>query len=244
MLSITNSHERDKLISFKEQGHIYNVNGKTNFTSVTSVVKKLFEVFNADKIIDKMMQSPNWSNSKYFNMKKNEIKELWKKEGLLASQQGTKMHCMFENYYNGQWIDNDNSIEYLYFSNFVEDHKYLVPYRTEWSIWDEEKKLTGSIDMVFINEDNTISIYDWKRCKNIEKFNNFNKFAIMEPISHIPDTNFWHYCIQLNLYKYILEKNYGFIVKELFLVQIHPDIDNYNKIQVPFMEEEINSILQ
>lgn len=244
MLYSKNVHERDKYINFLEEGHIYNVNGETNYTSVTTVVKRLFEHFNSDIVIDNMMKSPKWIHNKYYGMEKNEIKELWKKSGEQAAKDGTKMHLMFENYYNQLEInENEQSQEYLQFKNFIKDHEELVPYRTEWAVWDEDKKLTGSIDMVFINEDNTLSIYDWKRSKNIEKSPKFNKFSKLEKINHIPDTNYWHYCIQLNLYKYILEHKYGFIVKELFLVQIHPEIKNYKKIEVPFMEEEINNIL-
>ena len=60
MLSEINKHERDKYISFKEEGHIYNVNGNTDYTSVTKIVKNLFEQFNPDKVIDNMMKSPKW----------------------------------------------------------------------------------------------------------------------------------------------------------------------------------------
>ena len=243
MLANINPHPRDKDISFIDEGHIYIVKGKTNFTSVTTLVKKLFEIFNSDKIIDNMMKSPNWENNKYFGMDKNEIKEIWNKSGTEAALEGTKMHSMFENYYNGLEIENKTTIEYSQFINFVNEHNTLVPYRTEWTIWDQDKRLTGSIDMVFINDDGTLSIYDWKRSKTIDKIPKFNKFSKIELINHVPDTNYWHYCIQLNLYKYIIEKNYGFKVKELFLVQIHPDINNYKKISVPFMEEEIKNIL-
>ena len=243
MLYLINSHERDKYIHFREEGHIYNVKGSTDYTSVTTIVKKLFDVFNPDRVIDTMMKSPKWVDNKYYGMEKNEIKELWKKSGVQAAEEGTKMHSMFENYYNGLEVENETNVEYSYFKNFVNDHNMLIPYRTEWTIWDEEKKLTGSIDMVFINDDKTLSIYDWKRSKSIDKIPKFNKFSKLEKINHIPDTNYWHYCIQLNLYKYILEKNYGFKVKELFLVQIHPDINNYKKIKVPFLDDEIKNIL-
>jgi len=40
MLAELNEHERDKNITFYEDGHIYNVKGMTNFTSVTTWVKK------------------------------------------------------------------------------------------------------------------------------------------------------------------------------------------------------------
>ena len=49
---------------------------------------------------------------------------------------------------------------------------------------------------------------------------------INDLISHIPYTNFFHYSLQLNVYKRILEKNYNKKVKEMFLVCLHPE--NFN----------------
>jgi hypothetical protein len=60
-------------------------------------------------------------------------------------------------------------------------------------------------------------------------------------VSHIPDTNFWHYALQLNTYKYILEDKYGKRIRELNLVRIHPDnpAKTYELIPVPIMTREM-----
>ena len=65
-------------------------------------------------------------------------------------------------------------------------------------------------------------------------------------VSHIPDTNFWHYALQLNIYRAILEKNYGKKVSELYLVRLHPDdvYKNYEKIEIPMMDTEIHHLFQ
>ena len=245
LLKDVNPHIRDRNIKFYEKGHIYYVKRERGYKSVTTLVHNLFEKFNADKIIDRMMNSENWPNSKYFGMTKQEIKDSWNKNRDKAATSGTNMHALFENYYN--CIDNSeedkDSVEYSYFENFVNDHINLVPYRTEWNVYHEDVKLAGSIDMVYINEDGTLSIYDWKRCKSIDKFNNFNKNSIHPKLKHIPDTNYWHYSLQLNVYKTILEQKYGFIVKDLHLVVIHPEnAENYVKIKLPIMEKEIETI--
>jgi ATP-dependent exoDNAse (exonuclease V) beta subunit len=91
-------------------------------------------------------------------------------------------------------------------------------------IYDETLKLAGSIDMVYEDPiSGELSIFDWKRAKEISKINSFGKCASTECISHLPDTNFWHYSLQLNTYKAILESKYGKKVKELYLVKLHPD---------------------
>lgn len=135
--------------------------------------------------------------------------------------------------------------EWRYFLMFVKSFPFLIPYRTEWMIYDEELRIAGSVDMVYKNiHDNTYLIYDWKRAKSIDKYSTFNKSAIIERIDHIPDTNYWHYTLQLNFYKSILEKNYGIQISGLSLVRLHPN--NINKtfdiIPVPFLNEEIMNL--
>ena len=65
-----NGHPRDAHITFEEEGHAYTIDGSTDFTSVTTWIHSLFPHFDADKIIEKMMASPKWPNSKYFGMTK------------------------------------------------------------------------------------------------------------------------------------------------------------------------------
>ena len=131
------------------------------------------------------------------------------------------------------------------FDLFLQDYPHLVPYRTEWLIYDDNVKMSGSIDMVYENvEDGTLSIYDWKRCKSIDKTNGWNKFAITECISHLPDSNFWHYSLQLNTYKTILERNYGKRVADMYLVRLHPDSSTYQLLKVPVLENEMNDLFE
>ena len=65
-------------------------------------------------------------------------------------------------------------------------------------------------------------------------------------IAHLPDTNFWHYSLQLNTYKYMLEKNYGKKVTDMYLVCLHPN--NYNqsyiRLKVPELPQEIEDLMQ
>ena len=134
-----------------------------------------------------------------------------------------------------------DTLEWKFFLKYLEDLPDLKPYRTEWTIYDEELKIAGSIDMVYENPDGTLAIYDWKRVKEIAKRNNFNKRAVTDCIKHLPDTNFWHYSLQLNTYKAILEAKYGKKVTSLYLVRLHPDNPKktYELIQCADLSNEI-----
>ena len=248
-LAKKNAHPRDEFITFDEGPHIYTVHGEQGYTSVTTLNHHHFPTFDANSIIDTMlkgrkMRDPNY---KYYGMTREQILADWDANRDAASSAGTKMHYDIECYYNGLDVKND-STEYEFFQQFVRDMGAnvegtgsLVPYRTEWMVYYEELKLSGSIDMIFENPDGTIQIYDWKRCKEISYENGFGKTAITPCISHLPDTNFWHYALQLNTYKTILEAKYGKKVTGLYLVCLHPDspYKTYDRIEVPFMEKEL-----
>lgn len=242
LLSEKNKHDRDLMITFEEGPHIYTINGDSLYTSVTTFNHKQFDVFDADKIIDNMMNSHKWESNKYFGMSKNEIKELWKNNGKNAAEAGTKLHYDIECFYNNSPNINDTD-EYRFFIRFSINHNNLTPYRTEWMIFHENYKIAGSIDMIFQNEDGTLSIYDWKRCKDIQKTSSWNKFSKNDLISYIPDTNYWHYCLQLNTYKFILEDKYGKVIKDMYLICLHPEKSDYEKIKVCDLQDEVKLLL-
>lgn len=246
-LAKINPHPRDKDISFIEEGHKYFINGiSEGLISATGFVHKNFEHFDANGIADKLlkntkkMSDPNY---KYFGKTKEDIIEEWNENGKIASEAGTALHADIEKYYNQIKIEND-SIEFQYFIKFVNDFPELVPYRTEWMVYDETLKLTGSIDMVYQNPDKTLQIYDWKRSKGIEYESFGNKCSITPCLSHLPDTNFNHYSLQLNLYRRILQDKYDKIVTKLCLVILHPDHHEktYEIVEVPFMDIEIEEL--
>jgi len=246
-LSNKNPHPRDENISFEEGPHIYTVCGnRGGYTSVTTWNHSHFAHFDADAIINKMLKSKKMQDPsyKYYGKTKEQIKKMWDDKRDSSSTAGTKMHNDIEYYYNNEDVDND-SLEFSYFKNFVRDNPNLKPYRTEWMIYHEDMMLSGSVDMTFENSDGSLQIYDWKRCEEIKHEAEFNQFAKTPCIDHLPDTNFWHYALQLNVYKYILESKYNKKVTDLYLVCMHPDnkYKNYQRIKVPVLEEEMPDLV-
>jgi len=238
-LELENKHTRDNNISFEEKEHIYTIKGDSTFTSVTTLVHSHFSEFDADSIIKKIRKKKNYKECIYFGKTDKQIKDMWETNRNEAADAGTKLHFDIECYYNGNPSPN-NSVEYGYFLHFTQKYSNLTPYRTEWVIYDEELKLAGSIDMVF-KKDNTYAIYDWKRSKEIKK-SNWNRYAHTECINHLPDANFWHYSLQLNIYKGILEKNYNIKIGEMYIVCLHPVNDTYQIFKIPELKEEVKEL--
>lgn len=251
------------------------------YTSVTTWNHAHFEVFDADAIITKMMASKTWAtNVKYKGQTREQIKAGWDSNRDQAAAAGTEMHAAIELFYNNNHshaaVLNSSNItlqiidapgapgapglypatpEFGYFLNFTRTfhNKTLRAYRTEWTVFHEEARISGSIDMVFENLDpetgapnGTYSIYDWKRCKEIVRHSAFDKWAVTPGLEHLPDTNYWHYCLQLNVYKYILQEKYGKTITDLYLVCLHPDNSNrdYQRIKVADLQSEVSDAMR
>ena len=89
-----------------------------------------------------------------------------------------------------------------------------------------------------------LAIYDWKRCREITKTNRAGKFATHPAIEHLPDTNFWHYALQLNVYKYILQTKYDKTITDLYLIVLHPDAQNYQRVKLPNLQTEVAELFE
>lgn len=247
LLATKNKHLRDNFIEFDEPTHVYTIEGNSNYKSVTTWIHDFFPHFDADKIIKKMRAGRNWNpDNKYYGMTDIEIKDLWKQGGNEASSLGTAMHLNIEYYYNGlPFVDGfTDSKEYRLFKSYLKDHSHYKPYRTEWTVYSKKYMLAGSIDMIYIDpEDSTkIVIADWKRSKEIKFSNDWEKGH--GPLSDIDNCNYWHYCLQLNIYRMILEKYYDKQVSDMFLVILHPDQEKYIKITVPRIWKPIAGMLK
>lgn len=247
-LAYKNRHPRDLFIEFDEPTHRYTVNGTCDgWSSCTGFLHSFFPHFDPDKTIQKMMKGKKWPESKYYGMTAKQIKDQWAASGKEASTAGTFMHLAIEMFHNGALDEIDpailDTIEWKYFQKFWADHGAdLEPYRTEWEVWSEAHKLAGSIDMIYKKKsDGTFVIYDWKRSREIKTSNDWE--TGYPPLDHLPNCNYWHYTLQLNVYKWFLETFYGLVVSDLYLVILHPENKQYRRLRLNILEEEVQDML-
>lgn len=236
-------HDRDDRIFMDEEKHLYYIDGVAGrYQSVTTFIHELFPPFDREASARTILRSKSYLTSQsreqyeYHGMSKEEIWASWEE----ASRLGTEMHAKIEHYWNESYdVFSEEAMqirELGFFRSFLADFPHLRAYRTEWMVFHEELRLSGSIDMVFQDPDGEegvdVWIYDWKRCKNIRK-----PYPSCDPGSvacteNLKNVNVHHYSLQLNLYKYILETKYGKRVTHMCLLFLHPNQKTYKRIVV------------
>jgi hypothetical protein len=124
-----------------------------------------------------------------------------------------------------------DTVEYGYFIDFLDTNK-LNTFQVEWCLYHEPTTLIGTIDYVSKRPDGTIDLYDWKRSSELSK--GFGRCLLPE-LSHIPDSKYWKYTLQLNLYRFLAEEN-GYKVNKMFIVCFHPSNLGFQKLEVQVID--------
>ena len=244
---------QDRLISFEESSHTYTVIGTGEMKPVSSVISMFFNPFNAEAASINKCHGDLVAAAK--------LREEWDAKGSLASQAGTFLHKQIENYlnekiepktfkcdveYNGKYLQLNKRIdisrEWSFFKAFDNATTYQ-PFRTEWCVYDKEARMAGTIDLICSRPDGTYEFYDWKRSNKVDP-NETNQWSSgINGLEHLTDTSYIHYCLQQNLYRYMVEKNYGIRISRMNLVVLHPDFTSYKIVPVPIMNREVNIII-
>ena len=245
-------YEQDQYIDFEPEGHVYTYKGEQQLLPVSSLIGYFFEPFDAQGIAQRQ-----WER---YGVPIEESLKKWKRIGRRAAEVGTFMHEQTENYfrdgtfltvcpfcYEGETEEVSIEQEKQYFLNFVSDYR-MSPYRQEWPVYDTGLNIAGTIDMICQNDDGTFTIYDWKRSTKVVN-------QLGQPVTegfggkmsingiNLPDTSYYHYCIQQNLYRYMLQQYYGIRVKAMNLVVLCPDYADYRVVGVPIMDGLVKQIV-
>ena len=245
-------YEQDADIDFEPDEHIYIYKGIKRMLPVSSLIAYFFEEFQA------LPQAENqW---RYKGTPVEESLDKWAKSGRMASEVGTFVHLQTENYFQRGYFETECRLQFgsdtevvsveqekLHFLHFIRDYQ-IEPYRQEWPVYDKELNIAGTIDLICQNDDGEYTIYDWKRSSKVV---NAQGQPIVEAFRgrmsyngiSLPDTSFYHYCIQQNLYRYMLEKHYGIRVKSMNLVVLCPDYPTYYVVPIPKMDQIIQQII-
>ena len=208
-------------LTFEEENHKYTMNGRTDYPSVSKVLKKFYTEFATEEVAYKVAKGDP--------IKQQELITEWAAAGDYSTNMGSRVHFVLESEVikkHGSYKDvrqpefkcdlsqimkGDNMI--------VAGKKYLdlmeergaVLLDTEMVMGHPELGYTGQPDKVWLmmNRDKTeygIVITDWKtnKPKNF-LVTNFTK-KMLQPFTKYDDTALGHYYVQLPLYGKLLLK--------------------------------------
>ena len=248
-------------LTFEEENHIYTMNGKTDYPSVSKVLKKFYTEFPTEEAA--------YNKAKGDPIKQQELIEEWAAAGDYSTNMGSRVHFVLEsevikkhgNYKEvrqpefkcdlTQIMKGDNMI--------VAGKKYLdlmeergaVLLDTEMVLGHPDLGYTGQPDKVWLmmNRDNTdfgIVITDWKtnKPKNFT-VTNFTK-KMLHPFDDYHDNALGHYYIQLPLYGKLLLKmlegsKYGDIKLYGCVISHLKEDSLYDEYKVP--QKIINTVM-
>lgn len=216
-------YSNDKSVVFDNGSHTYFKKDK-KLTSVTTFIDKFKNKFDSDY------------HSKRIALKENKTQEEvlseWKEKAFRSTEIGTAIHKIFEDYTNGNYsIINENlSFDYLPLKedyiiefeskkngaiSFINDlflKNRLTPVYSELIVYNDY--LAGQIDSICKDNKGNFYIIDFKTNKSIDTFSYHKKMK--EPFYNVNDSNYYHYCLQLSIYKRLCD----FDIKAMFLIHI------------------------
>jgi hypothetical protein len=208
-------------LTFEEENHIYTMNGRTDYPSVSKVLKKFYTEFATEEVSYKVAKGDP--------IKQQELIAEWAAAGDYSTNMGSRVHFVLESEVikkHGRYkevrqpefqcdltqiMKGDNMIvagkKYL---NLMEE-RGAVLLDTEMVLGHPELGYTGQPDKVWLmmNRDKTeygIVITDWKtnKPKNFT-VTNFTK-KMLHPFDDYHDNALGHYYVQLPLYGKLLLK--------------------------------------
>ena len=248
-LARTNPFPREARLHFDEPTHVYTVDDNKVPRSVTGFLHSFAPGFDARGVADAMRRSPWWHEKSKKYTKENgeimtteEILAFWASNGEVASKRGTLLHYHAEQFLNGRQIAS-HSPEFqqlLEICALLRREGFTVA-RTELSVFHCGLRLAGQIDALFQDAAGNYIIVDWKRCRELRET---DREPLRPPLEHLPACNYFLYALQLNLYAYILESEYGCTVSRMLLGVVHPTAAHGRCIELPRLNAEIEAIVE
>ena len=185
-------HSKDGRVAFCPNTHTYTLDGN-KLTGVTTLISRFIEPF------DSFAQAIKYAEK--YGLNAQEVLEGWDKKGKESREDGTLTHEMLEDYIlTGKIIDNGakKSEGAIKFINDFFKTKRLIPVAAEYIIYNDY--YASMIDCIAKDKKGNHYILDWKTNKEI-KTSSFQGKKMLEPLSDLYDCNYYHYSLQLTIYK-------------------------------------------
>ena len=250
-LAIANLFPREQRVSFDEKFHEYTIDGIVAPRSVTGLLHAYADPFDPARAVVSMRNGSQWQQHRKemealgVNVDRDEnIIEHWRVAGEVARNRGTLLHFHAEQAANCRRVEEPHSPEFAQVLLLLQEfnNRAWTPYRTELNIFHCGLRCAGQPDLVCKNEAGQLVIIDWKRSSKLPFENPFS--SLRYPLIHLPNSSYWQYALQVNMYRFILESEYAMIVDSMWLGLVHPNLATPRLVKVPRMNAETTALLE
>lgn len=178
-----------------------------------------------------------------------EVQKEWEAKGKVATDHGTRIHEALERYEKTAIILPDDENLRPMILALTSEYKDYYQVHQEVTLYDEEFEIAGTADHIIETTKHKSSILNLDDYKtNISKgiyFENKYKKYLLGPFSHVQDTNYYDYSLQLSCYARMLENLTGRKIGTLSIVFIPPlNPLAYRRIPVNYMKMEVDALFK
>ena len=233
---------------FYEEDHHYECNGERVGISATTLIEQYTNEFDSESVAERVATKENktvqeildeWRTKNEAACKKGHlghiyVQSLWNKENVLGEIENASVGLKTP---LKKIIDQANN----FYSDYKERLEHLAD---EYIIGSEEYDIASAVDHLFVNKlTGGLVLVDYKTNTDIHKNERYAK-NMKIPLTHMKDSTLNHYHIQLSMYKYIIEKYTRIKIEEMFIVWFSEKNDEYQVIEIPYLEKEVSKILE
>ena len=248
--------ELEKFNDFKfyEDGHYYEYKGKRVGISVTRLIEEYANEFDQQAIAEKVAIRDNKTVE--------EVLAEWEYKNKFACAKGSNCHTYAQSiwsdepYYlqdfDGSQHFKDTCLKiFEQADRFQSDYKDIYEHiQDEQVVGSAEYDIASAVDHLFYNKlTGEVDLIDYKTNSILKGYNDDEKNRrytkkMKVPLHKIDDDAIHHYYIQLSIYKYLIEKYTNIKIANLIIVYMSENIENYEIIDIPYLKEEVEEILE
>lgn len=240
-------------ITFVENTHTYLIDNKPAAElSVTKTIKQFKKPFDIDKNAARIAAKTGATVS--------QIKEEWERNRDYSATLGTILHKYIECFYTKQIFDIKelnvtlgfdektklkNNLPSLIqqFEHFCKENHHLLSVKNELVVGDlDDTKICGMLDMLAYNtKTQELEILDFKTNKKMQRFTPFGN--LFYPFDKFTEGELNEYTIQLNVYKYFVEKYTDLKIEKLKVIWFNNQNLKYQVFELENLQDEIKLMI-
>jgi len=242
-------------ITFQESTHSYYIDGApTNSLSVTQLIKGYKPKFDQQQIAARV--------AKKRKCPIDVVLAEWELNNLYSTTLGSMLHKYIENFYANKRLGFEGDFNGLgcaerkkikanlpilvgHFHNFYAKNRHLLCAKSEIVLGDfEGSKVCGMSDLLGYNtETDKFEILDFKTNKRMERRSKWGD-RLYTPFNNMYEGEVNEYTIQLNCYKYFIEKYTAIEIDKLKIVWLNALNEDFELIELENIQPQIKEVFQ